>query len=83
MSFRRQVEAFRCALLALAASTPAMAGQPHHLLLLVPQALPTTAVDEISTPALAALQSEGVHFINSYSGFPKLAAPQASQAPRI
>jgi hypothetical protein len=79
MSFRQRVETFWYGFVAFAACLPAVADPPHNLLLLVPQALPATAADEISTPALERLQTEGVHFLNSYSGFPKLAAPESPE----
>ncbi|MEJ1960631.1 MAG: alkaline phosphatase family protein [Gammaproteobacteria bacterium] len=55
-------------------SRPALSGEAHNLILIVPEALPTIGVDQSNASALARLRHEGVNFINSHSGFPRLAS---------
>ena len=74
MSFRRQAILVSVASIALAASTPAVAGDAHNLILFMPEALPAIGVDQTNAPTLARLRHEGVSFINSHSGFPRLTA---------
>ncbi|MEJ1963937.1 MAG: hypothetical protein WDO56_21270 [Gammaproteobacteria bacterium] len=76
MSFRRQAILVFVSLgsLALAAATPAIAGNAHNLILFIPETLPHIGVDQTNAPTLARLRHEGVSFVNSHSGFPKLTA---------
>lgn len=60
-------------LLALAASSTALAeAPPPNFIIVVPQALPASAVDLVTAPALTKLRAEGVYFMNSHAGFPPL-----------
>ena len=76
MSFRRQAILVFVSLgfLALAASTSAIAADAHNLILFIPEVLPNIGVDQTNAPTLARLRHEGVSFVNSHSGFPKLTA---------
>jgi len=81
MSFRHWAASSCRALFALAACAPALAGEPHNLVLLVPEALPAASVEHGATPTLARLRAEGAYFINSYSGFPRLVTSEPSVPP--
>jgi hypothetical protein len=62
------------------ASPRVFADDAHNLILFIPEALPAAGVDQTNAPALARLRHEGVHFIESHSGFPRIAAADSSMS---
>src|SRR5688572_24025704 len=65
---------------ALAATVGAPAAEARNLVLFIPEALSSAAVDPSNAPVLARLRSEGVNFTNSHSGYPRLMAVDESGA---
>ena len=63
---------------ALGAPSSVLAGQPHNVVLFVPDGLRALMVDELRAPAMAALRDTGVNFKNSHSLFPTFTTPNAS-----
>jgi hypothetical protein len=66
---------------ALAASVPCFPDDEprttlHNVVLFVPEVLPAAGVDAATAPTLARLRTEGVNFMNSHSGFPRLNSKQ-------
>lgn len=57
---------------ALFAGPQLHAAERHNLILIIPQALPAAGADRATAPALTRLRNEGVDFVNSHAGFPKL-----------
>jgi hypothetical protein len=74
MSFRHPAILVLASLAAilLAATARAAIADQHNLILLIPESLPSLGVDPTNAPTLARLRHEGVSFINSHSGFPRL-----------
>ena len=64
--------------IALLAAAPALAQQPHNVVLFVPDGLRAHSVDKDSAPAMAAVRDEGVNFANSHSLFPTFTTANAS-----
>ena len=54
------------------------AGQPHSLILFVPDGLRAGIVDAQTAPTMARLRDEGVNFVNSHSLFPTFTTANAS-----
>lgn len=80
MSIRRQTVflvfvSLASAALASTEEPVAEGAQPgQNLILIIPETLPAMAVDPTNAPTLARLKYEGVTFINSHAGFPRLTA---------
>ena len=62
----------------VAAHQPAAAGQPHNVVLFVPDGLRALIVSQETAPTMSALRSEGVDFKNPHSLFPTFTTPNAS-----
>jgi arylsulfatase A-like enzyme len=74
---KRSILALATALCALASAAVA-ADKPHNVVLFVADGLRSGMVNEENTPAIAALQREGVRFANTHSMFPTVTTANAS-----
>jgi arylsulfatase A-like enzyme len=61
-----------------AALQPAVAGQPHNVVLFVPDGLRALIVSQETAPTLSAIRDEGVNFKNPHALFPTFTTPNAS-----
>jgi hypothetical protein len=59
-------------------ASPAIAANPHNLILFVPDGLRAAIVDASTAPTMARLREQGVDFINSHSLFPTFTTANAS-----
>jgi arylsulfatase A-like enzyme len=65
--------------LALAFALSGMAaGEPHNVVLFIPDGLRAMIVDEQTAPTMAAIRDRGVNFKNPHSLFPTFTTPNAS-----
>src|SRR5438128_1211641 len=63
----------------MAMSLPAAAaGQPHNIVLFIPDGLRALMVSEETAPTMAAIRAKGVNFKNPHSLFPTFTTPNAS-----
>lgn len=70
---------FATVAMGLALSTaPALAAQPHNVILFVPDGLRSLIVTPETAPAFSAVRDQGVAFPNSHSLFPTFTTPNAS-----
>jgi arylsulfatase A-like enzyme len=67
-----------CAVVSAAPELAVAAGQPHNVILFVPDGLRAGMVKPETAPAMAELRDKGVAFKNSHSLFPTFTTPNAS-----
>jgi hypothetical protein len=62
----------------IAAHQPVAAGQPHNVVLFVPDGLRALIVSQETAPTMSAIRDSGVNFKNPHSLFPTFTTPNAS-----
>jgi len=75
--FRRTVVLGTLAFASLAPAATS-AATPHNVILFVPDGLRASSVDPQNAPAMTALESAGVRFVNAHALFPTFTTPNAS-----